>query len=88
MQRLLARMASSSLREDKEQDWVPQCPGVQRQAVAGKQMALGRSTLLLQRQSMPCWSNGIMTEMEKMATFLATQLCKAASPSGGIAMSV
>jgi len=63
-------------------------PSVQRQAVAGKQMALGRSTLLLQRQSMPCWSNGIMTEMEKMATFLATQLCKAASPSGGIAMSV
>ena len=56
---------------------------VPEQALAGK---LGRSTLLLQQQSMPCWSNGIMTETKKMDTTLTIQCYKAASSFGGTAM--
>ncbi len=51
-------------------------------------MALGRSTLHLQLQSMSCWSSGIVKETKTMVTFLATQCCKAANSFGGIATSV
>ena len=56
---------------------------VPKQALTGK---LGRSTLLLQGQSMLCWSNGIMTETEEAEIFLTTRHCKAASSFGGSAM--
>ncbi len=59
-----------------------------RQTVAGKQMALGKSTLPLQLQSMPCWSNGIRTKTGKMGIFLTTQPYKAKSSFGGIAKNV
>ena len=61
-------------------------PSVQKQTAAGKQTAQGRSILLLQGQSMPCCSNGIMTGIEKMEIFLTIQHYKAASLSGGAAM--
>jgi len=51
-------------------------------------MALGRSTLPSQLQSMPCWSNGIMTKIEKMGISLTTQPYKARSSFGGIAKNV
>jgi len=63
-------------------------PSVQRQTAAGKQTAQGRSTLLLQRQIMPCCSNGTMTETVTTETSLTTQRCKAASRFGGVAMNV
>jgi hypothetical protein len=52
-------------------------PSVQRQMAAGKRMAPGRSALFLQRHSMPCCSTRIMTETEKMETFLKTPHYKA-----------
>jgi len=64
------------------------CPNVPKQTLAGNQMAQGRSTLLLQRQSMPCCSNGIMTETEKMDISLTTRHCEATSAFGGAAMNV
>jgi len=42
-----------------------------------RQMAQGRSTLLLQRQSMPCCSNGTMTRTEEMEFFLTIRRYKA-----------
>jgi len=61
---------------------------VPRQTAAGKQMALGRSTLPLQLQSMPCWSNGIVKKTEKMGISLTTRHYKARSSFGGIAKNV
>ena len=61
-------------------------PSVQKQMVARKQTAHGRSILLLQGQSMPCCSNGIVTGIEKAGISLTIQHCKAASLSGGAAM--
>ncbi|KAA6425894.1 MAG: hypothetical protein FRX49_04269 [Trebouxia sp. A1-2] len=59
-----------------------------KQMLAGKQMALGRSTLLLRWQSMPCSSNGIMTETARTEISLTTQHYEATSSFGGIAMHV
>jgi hypothetical protein len=56
--------------------------------VAGKQMALGRSTLLLQLQSMLCWSNGTMRETDRMEIFLTIQHYPATNSFGGVAKSV
>ena len=61
-------------------------PSAPRHMPAGKQMVHGRSTLLFQRQSVPCWSSGIMTETGKMATSLTTQHCAVPSSFGGDAM--
>ena len=63
-------------------------PFVPRQTLASVQMALGRSTLLLQEQSMPWWSNGTMTGMEKTDIFLTTQHHEATSSFGGAAINV
>jgi len=64
------------------------CPKCAKLTAAEKQTAPGRSILLLQGQSMPCCSNGIMTGAEKLETFLRTQHYKAASSFGGSAMNV
>ena len=60
-------------------------PNVPKHMLAGKQMALDRSTPVLQGQSMPCCSNGIMTETEKMETLLTTHPYKATSSFDGSA---
>jgi hypothetical protein len=63
-------------------------PSVQKQMLPGQQTAPGRSNLLLQKQSMPCWSNGIITETHKMATSQTTKRRKASSSFGGVAVNV
>ena len=56
-----------------------------RQMLVGKQTALGRSTLLLRMQSMPCWSSGIMTETGRMETSLPIRHYEATNSFGGAA---
>jgi len=63
-------------------------PSVPRQTLARMQMAPGISILLLQEQSMPCWSNGTMTRMEKTEIFLTTRHYEATSSFGGAAINV
>ncbi len=63
-------------------------PSVPGQPLAGKQTALGRSTLLLQQQTMTCWSNGTMTETTTMETFLTIHHYRATNSFGGVAKSV
>jgi len=53
-------------------------------------MAQGRSTLLLQRQSMPCWSNGIIAGTMGTARteiILTIQHYEASNSFGGVAES-
>ncbi len=64
------------------------CPKCAKQTLAGKQTAQGRSILLLQRQSMPCCSNGIMTEIERVKTSPTTRHYAAARSFGGSARNV
>ncbi len=63
-------------------------PSVQRQMAAGKRTAQGRSTPLLQRQTMPCWSNGTMPGTVRTEIFLTKQHYKATSLFGGAVMDV